>query len=461
MKQINRRVILKAGAAASVVPTRFSIGKPGGSANSKLNIAMIGAGNIARMAYNETRGENIVAVADVDSNMFLQHAERFPDLKKAKPFTDFRVMLDKMDKEIDAVCVNTPDHTHFVATIDAMRRGKHVCTQKPLTHNIWEARALKKAKAKYGVVTNMAVQGHTFDGIRQMREWYEAGVFGQINEVHSWKSGPHFSSYNPNKSVFWMTPPSFPPPAQKVPDNLDWDLWLGPSTSTFSYNRVFHPKSWRGFHDFGNGMFGDWAPHITDAPVWILDLYEPISAELEEAEGGNEWMVPEGNRVRWEFAKRGQKPPCTFYWYNGSPKFKPKKPKEWTWSEKLPKFGTLYYGEKQSGYTDERSNHPRLLNKEDAKAFKAAGYPDEKYPRIKGGPFGEWVRAIKGEGPEPGANFDFASPFTETMLVGVLATRFGGRIEWDSKTMTVTNRPELNAYVKEPVRKGWDYGTYL
>jgi predicted dehydrogenase len=461
---MKRRSILKKGgllAGAAFVPARFSIGKPGISANSKLNIAMIGAGNIAKMAYGALGSENIIALADVDSDMFLQHAHLYPQLEQAKKFADFRVMLDQMDKEIDAVCINTPDHTHFIATIDAMRRGKHVCTQKPLTHNIWESRMLKQAKAKYGVVTNMAVQGHTFDGIRQMREWYEADVFGQINEVHAWIGGPNWTKFDGTNRTYFLKPGSFPLTKDRIPKNLNWDLWKGPSTTDLPFNEIYHPLSWRGFHPFGNGLFGDWMPHIADAAVSILDLNDPMVVELEKVEGGNEWMVPDGNRVRWEFGQRGKKAPCTFYWHNGGPAFKPEMFEDWTWSDQLPDVGSLFFGEKQNGFTDERSNHPRLTNKQAMKSFKEEGYPPEKYPRIEGGPFAEWTRAIKGDGPEPGANFDFAAPFTEMMLLGVLAARFGGRIEWDSTNLKITNRPELAAFVQEPVRKGWDCSEYL
>jgi predicted dehydrogenase len=460
---MKRRSLLKKSsvlAATTLVPARFSIGKPGRSANSRLNIAMIGAGNIARMAYDGCQGENFVALADVDSDMFLQHAERFPEVQRARQFTDYRVMLDKMEKEIDAVCINTPDHTHFVATMEAMQRGLHVCTQKPLTHNVWEARMLKKAKAKYGVVTNMAVQGHTFDGIRQMREWVEADVFGQINTVHTWIGGP---DWGPDEKgiAYFQKPRRFPPRADRVPRNLDWDLWLGPHAADTPFNKLYHPLSWRGFHAFGNGLMGDWMPHIADAPISILDLYNPTVVELEAVEGGNEWIAPDACRVRWEFSRRGNKAPCTLYWHNGDSTYRPDTPDDWTWSSKLPERGSIFFGEKQNAYTDGRSNHPRLLNKKAMRSFKEGGYPPEKYPRIKDGPFGEWVRAVKGEGPEPGANFDFASPFTETMLLGALAARFGGRIEWDAENMKVTNRPELDAYIKEPIREGWDYSRYL
>ncbi len=185
---------------------------------------------------------------------------------------------------------------------------------------------------------------------------------------------------------------------------------------------------------------------MADAPVWLLDLYEPVSVEAEKVVGGDKWMVADGCRVRFGFKKRGSKEPCTFYWYNGNPElFQPAPPEDWTWPGKIPGAGTFYKGTKNNGFTDNRSNNPRLANKEAAIAFKAAGYPEEKYPRIKGG-------------AEPGANFDYASPFTEIMLLGIIAVNHGGRIEWDSKNMRITNRPELNQYLKEPVRKGWEYG---
>ncbi|MBK1877675.1 Gfo/Idh/MocA family oxidoreductase [Pelagicoccus mobilis] len=459
---MNRRNFVKTAAlsAAAFTPARFAIGKAGPSANSKLNIAMIGAGNIAGMAYNGCKGENIVALADVDSNMFHQKREEHPEVLNAKTFADFRLMLDKMGKEIDAVCINTPDHTHFAATMHAMEMGKHVCTQKPLTHNIWQARTLQKAKKKYKVVTNMAVQGHTYNGIRQMREWYEADVFGQIREAHSYIQGPEWKPLSEER-WYWHKPDTYPPKKSTIPSSLNWDLWLGPNDADTHFSELYHPISWRGFNAFGNGLFGDWMPHISDAPVWVLDLYEPVVVELEDKAGGNHWMVPDGNRVRWEFKQRGSKAPCKFYWHNGYDKFAPDLPSDWTWGDNLPWAGTFFYGDKATGFTDQRSNNPRLSNKEEMIAFKKAGYPSEKYARVEGGPFEEWIRAIKGDGPEPGANFDYAAPYTEMMLIGVLAARFGGRIEWDPKK-GITNRPELNRYIRpDSVRSGWDYGKDL
>ncbi|VGO15613.1 hypothetical protein PDESU_04198 [Pontiella desulfatans] len=453
MKKVNRRSFQKTAVAASTAVPLFSIGKPGPSANSRLNVAVIGTGNVAWRAFEGTQNENLVAICDVDSRMFAQHAKRFSAMEKAATFADFRVMLDKLGGEIDMVCISTPDHTHFPATLGAMERGIHTFTQKPLTHNVWQARTLKKAKAHYKVLTNMGNQGHTSNGIRQLKEWYDLGIFGQITEVHSYRDGP---KWNGN---YFQRPETLPPATDAVPATLDWDLWQGP-TGPAPFNKLYHPKKWRGFNRYGGGMFGDWFCHIADAPVWLLDLYEPVCIEAESVEGGNEWMVADGCRVRFDFERRADKAPCTVYWYNGDPKrFSPALPEDWGWGS-LPAAGTFFHGTKNNGFTDERSNNPRLSSRDAAIAFKNAGYPAETIPRIEGGPVLELVNAIKG-GPEPGSNFDYAAPFTEIMLLGILAVNHGGRIEWDSRNMRITNRPELNQYLKEPVRKGWEYGEEL
>lgn len=455
MKKLSRRKFVKTGAAvaagAFVLP-RFSIGQPGPSANSKLNLAMIGAGGFASMAYPAIKTENLVALCDVDSSKFGQHAEKFPEINDARKFSDFRVMLDKIGGELDGVIVFTPDHTHFVATMATMERGLHVFTQKPLTHNIWEARTLRKAFEKYKVVTNMGNQGHASDGIREMREWIEAGVFGQISRTDSWQAGGG-----------WGFAAGYQPKEAPIPSSLDWDLWLGPSRTIPYYPRI-HPGSWRRWQAYGSGMLGDWYPHIADAPVWTLGLYEPTVIEAELTEEGSEWLTPRNLRIRWDYPARGDKAPCSMYWYNGDGNpnpHRPAKPEQWSWEDELPGGGSLYHGEKTIGFTDNRSSNPRLANRDEMKAFKEAGFPAEKYPRVGGCPYQEWIRAIKGEGPQPGSNFHYASRFTEVQLLGVLAGRFGGRIEWDAAAMKITNRPELNEFIKDPVREGWSYGEHL
>lgn len=450
----NRRSFIKksaATAAGAFILPRFSIGQAGPSANSKLNIAMIGAGGIAGMAYKECKGENFVALCDIDSKRFPNWAAE----QKTPCFADFRVMLDKMEGEIDAVCINTPDHTHFVATIDAMQRGMHVCTQKPLTHNIWEARTLKKAKDKYGVVTNMANQGHTYNGIRQMKEWVEADVFGDIKEVHLGFPGPGWGGR------YFKKPGEVPPSRQNIPSHIDWDLWLGPRAQT-DYNSVYHPYTWRGFYEFGTGQFGDWFCHIGDGPVWVLDLFDPVVIECEERGYSEEGMLPNNSVVRFDFPARGRNAACSIYWYDGMNNGGTpiKTPQEWDLG-KLPDKGSYWFGDKQNGFLDERSNNPRLSTKQAMMDFNKGVDIPQTYDRVKQkGPFAEWVAAIKGDIKECGSNFDYSAPMTETALLGVLAQRFGGRIEWDPKK-GVTNRPELNAFVKEPVRSGWEYGKDL
>ena len=453
---MERRKFIKTAAvgAGSFVLPRFSIGKPGVSANSKLNIAMIGAGNIADMAYQGCAGENLIAVCDIDSKMFGQHAKKFPEIEKAQKFTDFREMLDKLGDEIDGVCINTPDHTHFNATLAAMERKIHVCTQKPLTHNVWQSRTLRKAMHKYGVVTNMGNQGHTYDGIRKMREMYEADTMGQVKEVHLGINGPKWGS------GYFKKPKSFPVEGQPVPDHVNWDLWLGPQADR-PYNKLYHPKTWRGFNDFGTGQFGDWFCHIGDGPVWVLDLYEPTVIECIERGPTAEGMIPDYSVVRFDFPARGEKEACSMFWYDGmlNGGTPIKSPEDWGWG-KVPDLGSFWYGEKANVFLDHRSNNPRYTDKKLEAAFRASGGVEKKYPRVEGGPHKEWVDAIKG-GPTPGSNFDYAAPMTEVALLGVIAQRFGGRIEWDSKNMKITNRPELNAFIKEPARKGWEAGEDL
>ena len=443
-----------AGAGAFLLP-RFSIGKPGPLANSKMNIAMIGVGGIAGMAFDGCKDENIVALCDIDKRRHPSR-QKYPQTDGLPYFQDFRVMLDKMGKEIDAVTVNTPDHTHFVATLAAMERGMHVCTQKPLTHNVWEARTLKRAKDKYKVVTNMANQGHTYDGIREMREMYEAGLYGQVSEVHLGFNGPNYGG------KYFSVPEIMPLAAEPVPENVNWDAWIGPARE-IGYNSMLHPLRWRSFWDYGTGMLGEWFCHVGDGPVWVLDLYAPKVVECVESAPSLPGVIPSHSVIRYEFPARGDKAPCTMYWHDGLRNGgKPmRKPDDWTWGANAPKGGSMWFGSGANAYLDLRSNNPRFANKDRMRAFKESGGVAQKYKRVEGGPFVEWIRAVKGEGPEPGSNFDYAAPLSEVCLLGALAQRFGGRIEWDAENMRVTNRPELNAYIREPARTGWEMGDDL
>jgi len=441
-------------AASTVFPT-FAIGKPGPSASSKLNIAFIGSGGwIARQPYEQgCKDENLVAFCDVDRN---HCAENMKNWKTTQPFfEDFRVMLDKMHKEIDAVVVSTPDHTHFPATIAAMERGIHVYTQKPLSHNVWQSRTLVKAKEHYKVVTQMGNQGHAGNSIRQSVEAYRAGVIGDVSEVFAHNNGPEMGGRH------FANPATMPPPSAPIPEGLSWDLWLG-SVAKRDYSPDYHPYKWRAFYDFGSGILADWGTHTFDTPVWALELDPPTVIECEGRKPSLEGLVPAGSRITYHFPANAKRGPVKLYWFDG--------PQDWTQVGRIDRFGVEHaaslgracwmVGTKGVIGCDTHAGGSTILPADIRKEWLAK--PDrETIHRVVGGPFREWMNAIKKTGPEPGSNFTYAARLTEIILLGVLAQRFNTRIEWDAKEGKITNHPELNAFIKEPVREGWSYGEDL
>jgi len=440
------------GAGAVFIPNLMSC-----SPSGRLNIAVIGVGgqgggNWSKMINQKEPkwNENIVALCDVDDN---RAAGAYKAMPKARRFKDYRVMFDQMHKEIDAVMVCTPDHSHFPAAMAAMQLGKHVIVEKPLAHNIWQLRTLKKAAHHYKVVTQMANQGHTTNGIRCVKEWYDAGLLGNVTEVIAWFDGPDFG---PDK--YFRKPDSFPPAEQPIPAGFDWDLWLGPAAKR-PYNEVYAPKTWRGWFDFGNGEMGDWCCHTLDAPYWSLDLGLPTVAEAEfKSPVPDTGFLSDQAVIRWDFPARGNKPPVTMRWYEGG--LKPEIRPEWK-VEKLAGTGMIMVGDKHCLITGGRPNDPRLLMPmPEWESFKP-NLPTQTIPRtFQENPQREWAEAIK-HGKEPGSNFDYATGLVEMALTGVLAQRFNTRIEYDAKNMKVTNHPELDAYIKEPARAGFSYGENL
>ncbi|MFZ4767977.1 MAG: Gfo/Idh/MocA family protein [Roseimicrobium sp.] len=451
---MNRRSFIKTAAtlAGSTVPSHFAIGSPGKSANGKLNIAFIGSGGwIAQQPYNQgCSEENLVAFCDVDRN---QCAENMKNWRTNQPFfDDFRVMLDKMHKEIDAVVVSTPDHTHFAATQMAMERGIHVYTQKPLAHNIWQCRTLAKSKERHKVITQMGNQGHADDGIRNSVEAVRAGVIGDVSQVFCRNSGPEMGGKH------FGNPATMPPPVSPVPEGLSWDLWLGPAAKRDFY-RDYLPQKWRAFYDFGSGMLGDWGCHTLDTPVWALDLDPPTVVECLRREKSLEGVIPSASHIRFHFPAKGARGPVALDWFDG--------PQDWTKVGRIDAFGAEHaahlgracwmVGTKGLLGCGTHAGPPAILPEEVRKDW-GANPPPKTIPRVQGGPFREWIRAIKGEGPEPGSNFTVSANLTEIILLGVLAQRFNTRIEWDAKAGQITNHPELNAFLKEPVREGWRFG---
>ena len=458
----SRRTFLKASAVAAGAFTlpRFSIGQTGPSANSKINVACIGIGNRGWFAVGELLkdpGVNIVALCDVDQTTAGATLKRAAEMKKtselAHPelttvplFKDYREMFAKMADKIDAVTVSTPDHHHYPAAMLAIKHGKHVYVEKPLTHSVGEARALRAAAKQKRVVTQMGNQGRATEGIRLMKEWIDAGVAGDVREVHAWS--PEF----PER--YFLRPASLPLPAETPPPTLDWDLWLGPAEKRPDHSTIA-PVRWRGWWDFGNGMLGDWACHTLDAPFWALDLGAPTSVEAQVSQV-SEIVSPEWAEVTYRFPARGKRPPVTLKWFEGASR-KPAAPAKWEHDPKkpgLPDRGMLMLGEKNTiAALGGRPDSPRLLGNAVWEEFKQ-NRPAPTIPRVVGGPMKEWLGAIRG-GPTPGSNFEYSVPLSEMVLLGVLAVRSGKRLEWDGKSGTITNDRALNKLVQVTARDGW------
>ncbi|MCG8305853.1 MAG: Gfo/Idh/MocA family oxidoreductase [Cytophagales bacterium] len=457
MKNFSRRSFVKTATAVSagamILPTLKSC-----APNSKLNLAFVGVGGrgganlkgCAQFDDRQVSTNNIVALCDVSEARAASGFDQFP---KAKRFTDFRKMLDKVGKEIDAVVITTPDHTHFPAAMAAMELGKHVYVDKPLAHNIWQLRTLRKAAKYYKVITQLGNQGHTTEGIRFVKEWYEAGILGEVKEVIAWFNGPHF-----HEKGYFLKPDNYPPAPEDVPAALDWDSWLGPVAER-AYSHFYLPRFWRGWYEFGNGELGDWACHTLDAPFWSLDLGMPASVDSVVRTPSPEGFVSDRSQLQFNFPARGDKPPVVLHWYEGG--LKPENRPEWHMDE-LPDSGMIMVGSKKSLGTGGRPNKPRLLVPDEEWMAFTKAIPKKTIPRVdEENPQGEWCNAIKDVGPMPGSVFEYGAQLTEMALVGVMAQRFNTRIEYDAENMRVTNHPEFDRYIKEPVREGWSYGENL
>jgi len=452
--QINRRhfiytTAMAAGALAAGSPelmARVNFKSP----NEKLNIAGIGTEGRAAADLEGVSGENIVALCDVDSNNVANALKKYPG---ARTYSDYRVMLEK-EKTIDAVTVAVPDHHHAPAAIRAIRAGKHVYVEKPLTHTVWEARQLTLAARKYGVASQMGNQGHSGKGIRQMCEMIWSGAIGQVREVHCWTD---------RAKGWWAQGVLRPPGSDPIPAYLDWDKWLGPAptrpylhawTKSLQTNlgkNVYHPFDWRGWWDFGCGALGDMACHIMDCPQMALKLGPPDTVEMTSSSTPQvPEMPPLESVLRYEFPARGELPPCTLMWYDSGQK--PPKPAEME-AEKMDANGILFIGDKGKIIAGVYGEKPQLLPESSMVDYKR---PAETIPRVPdNSPHKDWIRACKG-GPAACSNFDISGPFTEWVLLGNLAMRLGKKLHWDSKNLRVTNAPEAEELIKGSYREGWE-----
>jgi len=419
-----------------IVP-RHVLGGAGYTAPSeKLNIAGIGVGGQGRGVVRHCKSENIVALCDVDEKYAAKAFREFPDAKRYK---DFRVMLEKQ-KDIDAVIVATPDHMHAVISMTAIKMGKHVYCEKPLTHTIYEARKLTEAARETKVATQMGTQGHAHEGIRLICEWIADGAIGQAREVHTWTDRP---------KGWWPQGVERPTDTPPVPDTLDWDLWLGVAPER-PYHPAYHPFAWRGWWDFGTGALGDMGCHIFDAPYWALKLGHPTSVEASSTEVNSE-TAPLASMVHYHFPARGDMPPVKLTWYDGG--LKPARPPELEDGRPMgnENGGVLFVGDNGTIMAkDENAQDPQLIPRSRMEAYKQ---PEKTIPRSTGH-HREWIEACKG-GKPAGANFDYAGPLTEVVLLGNVALRAGVKIYWDAPNMRITNVPEANGFLHTEYRQGW------
>jgi predicted dehydrogenase len=437
---------MTAAAGVMIVP-RHVLGGVGYRAPSgKLNIAAVGAGGMGATNLDHCYGENIVALCDVDDQRAAATFKKYPD---AKRYRDFRKMLEA-EKSIDAVIVATPDHTHAVVAMMAIKLGKHVYVQKPMTHWVGEARKLTEAVRQYKVASQMGNQGHSGEGVRLVCEWIWAGVIGQVREVHCFTNRP-----------VWKSPVQRPTEKADVPSTLDWDLWLGPAPYR-PYHPAYLPQVWRGWWDFGCGALGDMACHIMDAAFTALKLGYPTSVEACASThiGDKYWAYidtkdsfPASSLIRYNFPARGDMPPVKLTWWDGG--MLPEQPEELAPGEKLKlkdDGGTIFVGEKGKIVCGTYSDDPSLLPASKMQTFER---PPQTLPRVKGSHEQNWIEACKG-GPPATSNFDYAGPFAEAVVMGNLAVRFPGRkLLWDGKNMRVTNVEEANQYILPAYREGW------
>jgi len=454
-------------AAATIVP-RHVLGGPGFVAPSdKVNVALIGAGGQGLMNLRSLFQEpdcQVIALADpaeewdlsafyyggkggrgpVAAEIEETYAERTP-LYGCAAYEDFRVMLEEQ-KAVDAVLIATPDHLHAYVSILAMKAGKHVYCEKPLTHDVWEARTVARVAAETGVATQMGNQGRSGEGHRQAVEWIRDGAIGAVREVHSWNRSP--ASFG----VIWR-PDERPVGAQELPSGLNWDLWLGPREPR-PWHSAYAPVTWRGFWDFGGGAMPDMGIHHLDPAFHALSLETPETVEATAYGEVDSELCSRGMFATWRFAATDERGPVTVHWYDGGlmpptpPEIDPEDPRQRLGDGEN---GVLFVGERGFITAGGWSGMPRLLPRELHRSYVR---PEKTLPRVPGH-HADWLRACKG-GPPSSAQFSYGARLTEFMLLGNVALRTGKRLSWDAPSMRATNAPEADQYLRQPHRSGWE-----
>ncbi len=431
-----------AGASTLGFPAIVSARSP----NDKLNIAVIGSGgrggrNLSEM---EKSGEHIVALCDVNAHNLVKAAEKHP---QARRYKDYRVLFEKTD-DIDAVVVSVPEHVHAFATLPALKAGKHVYCEKPLTRDVYEARVVTEAAAKAEVATQMGTQIHAGSNYRRVVELIQSGAIGPVREVHVWVSRAW--GWHPSKEVAEANKDFYvadrPTEEMPVPDYLDWDLWIGPAPWRPFHEVYFPGNKWYRWWDFGNGTMSDLGSHWNDLPFWALNLDAPTSIEADGPPPHPE-IAPASMSAKYEYPTRGERPALTLTWHQGT-----HKPKIWE-EGKIPQWGNghLFIGDDGMVLSDYKKHV--LLPEEKFKGFK----PPEPWIPESLGHHAEWIHACKTGAPTT-CHFGYSGPLTEANHLGNVAFRAGKKIEWDAVNMRIPNAPEAGQYLKREYREGWVLG---
>lgn len=430
---------LAAGAATLAAPAIVR----GRNLNEQLNVAIIGSGGRGAANMRSVESENIVAVCDVNAANLGFGAQRHPNAKK---FTDFRKLYDR-HKLFDAVVVSTCEHTHAFATLPALQLGKHVYCEKPLTHNVWEARVIREAADRAGVATQMGTQIHAGDNYRRVVELVQSGAIGKVTEVDVWVSRawgwqPTQQAADQHKDLLFVQ--QRPAKPQPVPAGLDWDLWLGPAPARDFHEVYFPGPKWYRWWDFGNGTMSDLGSHWIDLPFWALKLRAP---ETIEAFGPpvNPEIAPASMHVDYHYAARDEMPAVRVSWYQGT-----HKPKRWQEDPEVQKWssGVLFVGD--AGMLVANYGSHKLLPEDKFRDFRR---PEPFIPKSLGH-HAEWIHACKTGAPTT-CNFHYAGWLTEANHLGNVAYRAGKKLQWDAAKLAATNAPEAEQYLKRTYRKGW------
>lgn len=448
-------------AAASIVP-RHVLGGPGHiSPSDQLNVAIIGTGgqgitNIkALLTHNDVK---ITAICDVakfwdNSNLYYRHnGGREPAMKAiddyyrqtgsegyhgCKVYVDFRLMLERSDKDIDAVVVATPNHVHAVASMAAIRAGKGVYCEKPLTYSVYEARRIAEAARQAKVATQLGNQGHSSDDIRRAVEWVRDGAIGKISKVYAWAGENRIPT-------FTERPKETPP----VPEGLNWDLWLGPAKER-PYHPAYTPLLWHYWWDFGGGRLGNFGCHTLDTAVWALNLEHPTFVESSSTQLSKE-TTPLASMCHYKFPARGTQPPVDLFWYDGG--IRPPRPDCLELKRSLPREGgSLLIGDQGAILSGTWSGSPRIIPEKKMRDYEQ---PRATIPRSLGHRR-DWINACKG-GPPASSNFDYGALLTEIALLGVVALRTGTTLHWDGPNMKAANAPQVEPFIHGHFRKGWE-----